>query len=894
MKKYSKDEAKNLTEKLVEFYEENKSKIQVDETMIRSRFIDLLFTYLNWDMYNQNQRPLTEQFVYEEERITVNGNKKRTDYTFCQGNGGLQNRAFFVEAKPPKTNIDKEFEPVFQLRRYGWSAGLYISVLTNFENFAIYNTKNIQPAKTDLPNIGRLDFFKYTDFVARFDELWELFEFENVQAGSIIEYAKRKGIISEIYVKGEKTVDNAFLMQIENWRADLAKDIVLRAKNKGVSSDKEKLNYAVQKIIDRIIFLRIIEDRGLEAEETLLKAAENYQTLCELFDYADDKYNSGLFHFTEEIGRGIPDTITKDLYIYEAVIKDIITPLYEGNPYAFDVMPAYILGSVYERFLGKEIDLSGNTVKIDEKPEVRKAGGVYYTPEYIVQYIVENTVSKNTDVKILDPACGSGSFLLVAYQFMLDFYQKKKPHSLLTLQERKQILLDHIYGVDVDEQAVEVARLSLLLKVLEGISKKEIDKLKKKEYILPSLHENIKCGNSLIDDVTVAGEKAFVWEQEFSTVFAKGGFDCVIGNPPYNEISEKKLKNYYQKNYKEVLAGHYDLYMFFIKKGIDLLRNKGRLSFITSHTFTVYNQFENLRKFILEKGSIVEITNRIEGVFEQAVVDNSIFIFRNNNYKLPTKFITHKCDGSKLRKISVKILERNEYDYTSFDIKTIENKKALEKHYINSKLLSEIVDSSQGITVYAKLQGEKINYFRNKKVSKFSKPITRGREISKYLNNWSGEFIEYGNWLWCPRNEKYFENPKIFLRQTSASIIATYIENPMYCIDSVHSLIQKDKKFDLKYILGILNSKLGNYFYHLLISEKGKVFAQVKLIFLRQIPIKIATKKQQNQIIKLVEKILELKKEGKRTERFENEIDEIVYELYGLSDAEIGAVEGKR
>jgi type I restriction-modification system DNA methylase subunit len=171
-------------------------------------------------------------------------------------------------------------------------------------------------------------------------------------------------------------------------------------------------------------------------------------------------------------------------------------------------MPTYILGSVYERFLGKEVDIENKKINITLKPEVRKAGGVYYTPEYIVEYIVQNTIKRNEHIKILDPACGSGSFLLVAYQYMLDYHQKKQTKKL-TIQQRKQILTDHIFGVDIDEQAVEVTKLSLLLKVLEDVTTREADKLKNIEYLLPSLHNNIKCGNSLIDDKKTH-PKAFV------------------------------------------------------------------------------------------------------------------------------------------------------------------------------------------------------------------------------------------------------------------------------------------------------------------------------------------------------------------------------------------------
>jgi type I restriction-modification system DNA methylase subunit len=295
----------------------------------------------------------------------------------------------------------------------------------------------------------------------------------------------------------------------------LAKNIYLRQQN----ISKEHLNYAVQKIIDRIIFLRVAEDRDIQTFASLQNHSANYEQLCKLFKEADHKYNAGLFHFSNQENRGEPDIITPHLKIDTKIIKDIINPLYDGCVYNFYLMPTYILGSVYERFLGKEVNIENKKINIALKPEVRKAGGVYYTPEYIVEYIVQNTIHRNEHIKILDPACGSGSFLLVAYQYMLDYHQKnqdekfklqKKPTKKLTILQKKQILLDHIFGVDIDEQAVEVTKLSLLLKVLEDVTTREADKLENIEYLLPSLHNNIKCGNSLIDDPEIAGEKAFV------------------------------------------------------------------------------------------------------------------------------------------------------------------------------------------------------------------------------------------------------------------------------------------------------------------------------------------------------------------------------------------------
>ncbi|MDR1485517.1 MAG: Eco57I restriction-modification methylase domain-containing protein, partial [Planctomycetaceae bacterium] len=376
-------------------------------------------------------------------------------------------------------------------------------------------------------------------------------------------------------------------------------------------------------------------------------------------------------------------------------------------------------------------------------------------------------------------------------------------------------------------------------------------------------------------------------------MFGVEKFDIVIGNPPYIAISEKEQKIFFQEKYSEVLSGHYDLYIFFFKRGIDLLKKNGVSTFITPHTFTQYKQFLNLRKWLYENARILEITGRIEYLFKLAMVDSAITILSKSNSQVRTRFTNFVYENLKLQKISEFQLNSNEYSYDSFDIVNINNKNIIKKFYTGSKQLYEVVDSSQGITVYAKVQGKKINYFNNKCISTHSKKCTKGREICKYNIKWSTTYIEYGNWLWCPRNLKFFDAPKIFLRQTSADLIATYIEESMCCIDSVHSLIQKDTSINLKYILGILNSKFGSYLYHLLISEVGKVLAQVKLNFLRQIPIKNISPNDQQPIIALVNQILLSKKENSEADtlELETEIDRLVYKLYDLTSEEIKIIE---
>lgn len=295
-------------------------------------------------------------------------------------------------------------------------------------------------------------------------------------------------------------MDAEFLAEIEGWREALAGNLAIRNRSLSV----QDLNFSVQRTIDRLIFLRISEDRGVEHYgqlQALLNGEHTYGRLRQLYNQADDRYNSGLFHFRPEKGRAeAPDELTLELIIDDRVLKDIISRLYyPDSPYEFSVFPVEILGQVYEQFLGKVIRLTaGHQAKVEEKPEVKKAGGVYYTPAYIVDYIVTQTVGKLCEgkipkqiakLKILDPACGSGSFLLGAYTYLLnycrDWYEADGPEKhrkelyqgigggwRLTTLEKKRILLNNINGVDIDSQAVEVTKLSLLLKVLEGRTRK--------------------------------------------------------------------------------------------------------------------------------------------------------------------------------------------------------------------------------------------------------------------------------------------------------------------------------------------------------------------------------------------------------------------------------------
>ncbi len=292
-------------------------------------------------------------------------------------------------------NIGADPTTAFQLRRYGWSAKLALSILTNFEELGVYDC-TMRPHPSEKASHARIQYFRFAEYLDRWRELWDVFSREAVWSGAFDAYAasKRK--------RGTSEVDVEFLKEMEDWRLALAGNIAFR--NKKLSLDD--LNAAVQLTIDRVVFLRMAEDRGFEPYEQLLKLCER-PDICPRFMHdlsrrADQKYDSGLFHFQKESGVSeAPDQITPKLVVDDKVFKLILQSLYfaHGSPYQFGVLPVEILGTVYERFLGKVIRLTaGHQAKIEEKPEVRKAGGVYYTPAYIVDYIVKHTVGRQIEV----------------------------------------------------------------------------------------------------------------------------------------------------------------------------------------------------------------------------------------------------------------------------------------------------------------------------------------------------------------------------------------------------------------------------------------------------------------------------------------------------------------
>lgn len=727
------DQGKDEVAKLCKYFSTNRQSFLspgVKEAHVRQSLIDPFFMVLGWDVRNASMTAPQYREVIPEDSLDVEGQQKSPDYTFRVGTLPK----FYVEAKKCGVNISADPAPTYQLRRYGFSAKLALSILTDFEELGVYDCTS-RPRPTDKASHARIQYFGFKEYPDRWREIWDVFSREAVWSGSFDQYAasKRK--------RGTSEVDSEFLKDIEGWRDVLARNLALR--NSDLSADD--LNAAVQRIIDRIIFLRMAEDRGLESDGQLLKLCEQpdiYERFMKgLCRKADEKYNSGLFHFQKEPGvSDAPDTLTPCLAVDDKALKPILQSLYfeHGCPYHFGVMPVEILGTVYERFLGKVIRLTaGHQAKVEEKPEVRKAGGVYYTPAYVVNYIVHNTIGKQIEGKspadlaggkttppfrVLDMACGSGSFLLGAYQFLLDhclkwyqtnpspkhakaIYKNAKGEPCLTIAERKRILTTHIYGVDIDRQAVETTKLSLLLKALEGENDASLSRQMSlfHERALPNLSHNIKCGNSLIasdfsmDPEDLVRVRAFNWPVQFPDAMKAGGFDAIIGNPPYIRIQGFPSDQVaYFVNHYLAATGNYDIYVNFIERGLKLLSGAGHLGMILPNKCFRTDYGRGLRSVLCERQAVEKIVDfGAEQVFEATTYTCLLFLSRNKNSNF--EYATSTANENILRELKFDQRQGNSLTYDAWTFTDQVQAKIMEKLKSKSVRLMDLpADMSRG------------------------------------------------------------------------------------------------------------------------------------------------------------------------------------------------------
>lgn len=597
---------------LVNNYQSNRSsylKGGYNETQLRSDFLDPLFELLGWDIKNNARKPTNEREVILEEPLKANAseNSKKPDYTFRL----FAERKFFLEAKKPSVAIENNTDTAKQVRRYGFTAKLKISVLSNFEYLLIYDC-SVKVEKDDNHNKALIKKYHYTEYEARFEEIKRFLGRASVYSGAFDE--EWKSIEEKINLF---SIDNLFLSQINEWRKQLGVEIYKH----DTKISEQLLNDYVQSYINRLIFLRICEDRNLETYQTLLQFAnqQDFKALIKKFEQADKKYNSGLFDqfLSEKIIGNVSSvfwTIIKQLY-------------YPESPYSFAVFSSDILGSIYEIFLSEKLTITGGKIELVKKPEnIDK--DIITTPTYIINSILNQTVIPYCDgksdkeilsFKIADIACGSGAFLLELFQLMndilVDYYLKNDPSRLiqtnintfkLPFDLKKHMLLCCIFGIDKDYNAVEATKFGLLLKLLEGEDNSSVSA---KKPLLPDLSKNIHYGNTLINPKDLEDKRP---TSEINPLdFGSTRYDIVIGNPPYmksedmKQITPLELPIYRQKfitAYKQ-----FDKYFLFIEQGLNLLKDNGLFGYIVPSKFTKVGAGLKLRELLQSNGYLSTI-----------------------------------------------------------------------------------------------------------------------------------------------------------------------------------------------------------------------------------------------------------------------------------------------
>ena len=976
---HTKEESLQIIKDLVARFKQNEksyTSVIYDESNTRTDFIDKFFEALNWDVRNDNGFAERFREVVREDKVVINGQTKAPDYSFRLGG----QKIFFVEAKKPSVNIKDDIAPAYQLRRYAYTAKLPLSILTDFEEFAVFDTK-IKPNPNDKASAARIQYMRYDQYEENFDYLWNTFSKEAVQTGSFDQYCE-----SGKNKRGTSEIDNELLSTIEKWRLDLAKNIALRNPQLSLRN----LNIAVQKIIDRIIFLRIAEDKDMEDLETLKNACNSsdaYNELKKVFENANVKYNSGLFASENWIN---------ELIIDSKVLKDIANELYYPScPYAWVALPVEVLGNIYEKFLGSEINFknvkNGHTVTVEEKPEIKKAGGVFYTPTYIVKYIVEQTIGKKladctpenaSSITICDPACGSGSFLVGAFKYLLNWYLDKytknkteenknlktgklisvKNGIELSIQEKKKILTTHIYGVDIDAQAVEVTKLSLYLQMLEGEGKQENSLFRESDmHVLPYLGDNIKCGNSLIgsdfyasQDLSLFEEEAmykvnaFDWEKEFSQIFKNGGFDCVIGNPPYVNINTMpEYHEYFSKKYSEIHTGYNDLMYYFLYRGINLLNKTGIYGVITSNYFLGNEYAKKLRLFLNSKvTSIINFKNA--QIFSEASVHTTLLFAKNENTENEIKIFTYRENKS-----PQEVILNESYDFSTLtknelsDTWLIADKSStsiINKINTNSVFLGDIAEIVKGAEtgkngifsvpykiikdnlieeeiVRKCIKNSHIHRYHINSVDLFLIYCDNNFSSKKYPNTY--KYLEkYKNELSDrrgPKNNEYewwrLHRPSVKeFHDAPEKIIVPYrAEHNRFAYDDqqffndggdIRAIVMKENcGYLIKYILALLNSTLLDWYFGFIGKTKGNSREYFNKP-LALIPIKSATQSQQQELANLATLMMDAVKrqqEAKsdqeknickmRIEAIDAQINAKVYALYGLTEDEVAIVE---
>jgi type I restriction-modification system DNA methylase subunit len=824
---------------------------------------------------------------------------------------------------------------------------LMIATLSNFEALQVFivggKPEQISPWE-------RCKQWHYTEYVKSAQEIWELFSRSNVASGSLEKYISslpkrplkgkaRQGWL--IAPERIRTVDAEFLAYVEEQRELLARDLLKEnKKHKWTSID---LNESIQRILDRILFVRISEDRDIDTGRPLelilsdweaMQAGQPslYSRLVAHFNRLDESFNGALFKSGHE---------SETLKVSDEYLANLIRDLSsEDSPYLFSTLPVEILGSVYERFIGKTVRVTKTgRLKIELKPEVRKAGGVYYTPRYVVNHIVEQTVGKLLDgkrpkdvekIKVLDPACGSGSFLIRVFERICEYYvrwyqdhpNEQKPELCytdengprLTTHLKRQIMLNNVFGVDIDFQAVEVTMLSLYLKILEGETRSTLGKqqsLFPSETFLPDLTANLKCGNSLIAadyykdrQIPLLGDdelfrvNAFNWEDGFPEI-VKSGFDVVLGNPPWGAAFDEEELEYLRHKHKDIIVRMIDSFMYFVHKGMQLLKTGGRFGMILPDVALYQNDCHKLREYILDRSDVTCVLN-MGDVFEQVTRPACIIAFEirkptantisvANFTKIPKIFKPDAMnDMSLYEKVEQKELKRiPRHIFITSDVSNY--RIWTQAIAVNQRPLRQFVDEDgiqRGVSPDYKdafIVDSKTKRSARLEKDQLRRVLTGGKQVKRYTIEYPDLWLIYtsddDDFSVLPKIKRYIDkfrskitckevkqkkhsryalhrarDPRIFTKPekivgviTEDEIIVAIDRTQIFVTDGCY-VFGVHEDVNIHYIMALLNSTLFIFLYRLLALEEGRVLAQVKPTLVEDMPIRTIDPQAQSDV----------------------------------------------
>jgi type I restriction-modification system DNA methylase subunit len=968
VREISADEIKERFEKLIEKHlqlkREKRRLEELSEANVRKDFIDPLFEALGWNVRDAREYD-AEKYVRGSgfADVAIKLNERAVILIEVKRFGGVPSkseRSVQTTLQGFKILADWTEEERQVLNYAGMTVGVKWTVLTNFEKFRLFNARTGDTV---------LNIEKPDGYIERINDLTLLIK-RNVVNGNI----------DKLETRIERPdIDLAFLNLLNDWRLKLARNIKEKKPDLSLSETKKY----VQRILDRLIIIRYAEDKWVLEDPDQLKAAyefwlktRTYTELTEvlkgLFVGFDQIHDSKIFEKNERLDE-ILGMIDYD------VLGEIIKQLYNQS---FRKFTSDILGNTYESYLGHELYSKENDeLGLRQNTQLRKAGGIYFTPAYVVEFIVEKTLGSKlreiweqtetffhakkyveaasrfadiSEIKLLDPACGSGSFLIRAFNAIkryYDIYNEKideinetitrevvslrrngKGKEAWVLEGKRpqkfenydiKILTENVYGVDLDPQATEIASVNLMLQAL-----------KKGQKMPLILEETNKIGNSLISETKdesteffeeIEEKRPFIWEEQFSNVFKNGGFDVVIMNPPWGAEVTEEEKRYFRSRYSDVTAGVIDSYKLFVKRALDLLKKGGLLGFIVPNTLLTQMKYRDLRSLILRESKIRFVVDLGEGVFGMEAVNPCCIVVIEKN---------RDNSDSKLQGLDLRLVEENEkkaeilqnsetqwvnipqryYEDTPFNNLYLDYGKPEWKLKEKLKELSPKLDE---IVTYM-MQGIKTGcnrvFLLRKKLGELSVPIVKGRDINRYSLKYANRFLLYVTdvelenhpevkfylekqyqsslrpkadrrlkKLWSrrpvqkglikwhqisePRKIELFETLKIVMRQTADSIIATIDDRNFYNTNDVYNVVlSRDSGLDIRYVLGLLNSRLLNWYYRNLVRESGRTFAEVKRGNLGQLPIRKISFSNPNErenydgIVQLVDEILVLKK----------------------------------